>query len=110
VLSVNRLHGAAARVDPRATAFAHRTPHQVVEVIAVWPPGESPDRHRAWADSVVRALDPIALPGGYPNLLGPDDDERARASYGGNLGRLLAAKRRYDPDNVFASAVPALVG
>jgi hypothetical protein len=57
---------------------------------------------------VVRALGPVALPGGYPDLLGPDDDERARESYGANLGRLLAAKRRYDPDNVFASAIPAL--
>jgi hypothetical protein len=42
-------------------------------------------------------------------LLGPDDDERARESYRDNLDRLLAAKRRYDPDNVFASAVPALL-
>jgi hypothetical protein len=108
VLAVNRFHGAATTVDPGATAFAHRAPHQVVEVIAVWPPGDSPDRHRSWADSVVQALDPVALPGGYPNLLGPDDNERALESYGGNLDRLLAAKRRYDPDNLFASAVPAL--
>jgi FAD/FMN-containing dehydrogenase len=108
-LVVNRFHGAAARVDPGATAFAQRTPHQVVEVIAVWPPDEPAGRHRAWADSVTQGLDPIALPGGYPNLLGPGDDERARQSYGANLGRLLAAKRRYDPGNVFASAVPALL-
>lgn len=109
VLVVNRFHGAAARVDAAATAFAHRAPHQVLEVIAAWRPDDpQPDRHRAWADDVVRALDPVASPGAYPNLLGPDDDERARASYGGNLDRLLAAKRRYDPDNVF-SAVPALV-
>ncbi|MFC7534180.1 FAD-binding oxidoreductase [Actinoplanes sp. GCM10030250] len=109
-LIVNRFHGAAARVDPAATAFALRTPHQVAEVIAVWTPGETPERHRAWAGSVVTALDPIALPGGYPNLLGPEEDERARASYGANLDRLLRAKRRYDPGNVFASAVPALIG
>jgi hypothetical protein len=107
-LIVNRFHGAAARVDPAATAFANRVPHQVVEVIAAWPGTDPADRHRAWADSVAAALDPVSLPGGYPNLLGPDDDARARASFGGNLDRLLAAKRRYDPDTVF-SAVPALV-
>jgi FAD/FMN-containing dehydrogenase len=109
-LIVNRFHGAAARVDPGATAFAQRAPHDVVEVIAAWSPGEPADRHRAWADSVVTALDPVALPGGYPNLLGPDHEDRARESYGGNLGRLLTAKRRYDPDNVFASVVPSLLG
>jgi FAD/FMN-containing dehydrogenase len=103
VLVVNRFHGAAARVDPAATAFAHRAPHQVVEVIAAWRPDDRPDPHRAWADGVVRALDPVALPGAYPNLLGPDDDERARVSYGTNLDRLLTAKRRYDPDNVFSA-------
>ncbi len=107
VLVVNRFHGAAARVDPAATAFAQRAPHQVVEVIAAWRPDERPDRHRAWADGVVRALDPVALPGAYPNLLGPDDDARARDSYGANLDRLLRLKRRYDPDTTF-SAVPAL--
>jgi FAD/FMN-containing dehydrogenase len=110
-LIVNRFHGAATRVDPAATAFANRAPHQVIEVIAVWPPDADDDavaRHRAWADSVATALDPAALPGGYPNLLGPDDDERALASYGANRDRLLAAKRRYDPANVFASAIPGL--
>jgi FAD/FMN-containing dehydrogenase len=114
VLVVNHFHGAATRIDPAATAFAQRAPHQVVEVIAAWNPAQGnpsdrhSDRHRQWADDVARALDPIALPGAYPNLLGPDDDRRARASYGPNLTRLLAAKRHYDPDNVF-SAVPALL-
>jgi FAD/FMN-containing dehydrogenase len=110
VLVLNRLHGAASRVDPAATAFAQRMPHTVLEVIASWRPGESVERHRAWADSVVASLDAVALPGGYPNLLGPDDEDRSRESYGANLGRVLAAKRRYDPENVFASAIPSLLG
>jgi hypothetical protein len=108
-LVVNRFHGAAARVDPGATAFAQRVPHQVVEIIAIWPPGTAEDPHRAWADSVAARLDPVALPGGYPSLLGPDDDVRALQSYDGNLDRLLAAKHRYDPENIFASAVPSLI-
>ncbi|GAA3346764.1 FAD-dependent oxidoreductase [Amorphoplanes nipponensis] len=107
-LVLNRFHGAASRVDPEATAFAQRRPHTVVEIIASWRPGEPVTAHRDWADALATALDPVALPGGYPNLLGPADEDRARDSYGANLGRLLAAKRHYDPDTVFASVIPAL--
>jgi FAD/FMN-containing dehydrogenase len=107
-LVVNHFHGAAAKADPAGAAFAHRVPHHPIEIIATWAPGEPADRHRDWADSVAAALDPVALPGGYPNLLGPEDDARARDSFGGNLGRLLDLKRRYDPDAVF-SAIPALL-
>jgi hypothetical protein len=32
--------------------------------------------------------------------------DRAAKSYGANLGRLTEAKRRYDPDNLFSSAIP----
>jgi len=56
---------------------------------------------------VTRALEPHALPGGYPNLLGPDDAARAAHAYGSHAERLLAAKRRFDPEGVFrAIALP----
>ena len=48
---------------------------------------------------------PVALPGGYPNLLGSDDREQAGAAYGDNAARLHALKRRFDPDRVFTSAI-----
>ena len=35
-----------------------------------------------------------------------DDADRATKSYGRNAGRLIKAKRRYDPDNLFRSAIP----
>jgi Berberine and berberine like len=53
------------------------------------------------------ALAPAAIPGGYPNILGPEDAERTRLGFGGNLNRLLAAKHRYDPDGTF-TAIGAL--
>ncbi|WP_085956231.1 FAD-binding oxidoreductase [Kribbella flavida] len=95
-ISLHSLHGAAARVPADATAFRNRTPHLMVETIAVWEPGDPDEkRHRDW----VRATD--RLPGGYPNLLGPDDTERTAAVFGPNTERLVAAKRRYDPELVF---------
>jgi Berberine and berberine like len=32
--------------------------------------------------------------------------DRAAHSYGGNAKRLIDAKCRYDPDNIFSSAIP----
>jgi hypothetical protein len=52
----------------------------------------------------------MALPGAYPNFLTEDDADRVAESYGRNAGRLIAAKRRYDPDNVFCSAIPLPTG
>jgi FAD/FMN-containing dehydrogenase len=95
-ISLHSLHGAAARVPADATAFRNRTPHLMVETIAVWEPGDAGEkRHRAW----VRGTD--RLPGGYPNLLGPEDTERTAAVFGPNTERLRAAKHRYDPGLVF---------
>ncbi|MFF0307476.1 FAD-binding protein [Streptosporangium sp. NPDC004379] len=95
-ISLHSLHGAAARVPADATAFHNRTPHLMIETIAAWEPGDpAEDRHRAW----VRGTD--RLPGGYPNLLGPEDTERTAAAFGPNAERLRAAKQRYDSGLVF---------
>jgi FAD/FMN-containing dehydrogenase len=68
------------------------------------------DRHRQWARATLEAFDAMALPGGYPNLLAEGDAHRAMKSYGRNAERLIKAKRHYDPDNVFRSAIPLPVG
>jgi hypothetical protein len=63
-------------------------------------------RHRQWAEDARKALDGIAIPGGYPNLLGAGDTDRAAESFGPNAERLIKIKQHYDPDNVFSSAIP----
>jgi FAD/FMN-containing dehydrogenase len=103
-ISLHHFHGAATRVGAGDTAFGIRREHFMVELIASWRSGDDA-RHRAWADAAAEQLRPHALPGGYPNLLGPDHHEQIAHAYGPNADRLLAVKASVDPENAF-SAIP----
>jgi FAD/FMN-containing dehydrogenase len=103
----HHFHGAATRMAPDGAAFGERREHFIVEIVAGWKPdGDDGAAHRRWAHDLWQSLAPFALPGGYPNLLGPDDREQAAEAYGGNAARLRVLKRRFDPDEVFASTIP----
>ena len=103
----HHFHGAATRMTPDSVAFGLRSEHLMVEIVAGWNPvGDDGAAHRRWAQDLWRSLAPFALPGGYANLLGPDNREQAAGAYGGNVAGLRAIKRRFDPDDVFASAIP----
>jgi FAD/FMN-containing dehydrogenase len=101
--------GAASRVPVEATAFGLRRDHVVVEILATFvdrSDKEEEQRHRQWARATRQAFARMALPGGYPNFLVADEPDRVAESYGPNAGRLIAAKRHYDPDTIFNSAIP----
>ena len=103
----HHFHGAATRVAPDSAAFGLRREHLMVEIVAGWKPdGDDGAANRRWAQDLWQSLAPFALPGGYANLLGPDDREQAAGAYGGNAARLRVLKHRFDPDGVFASAIP----
>jgi FAD/FMN-containing dehydrogenase len=105
--------GAASRVPEGATAFGLRRDHVLIEILATFvdrSDREEEQRHRQWARATRQAFAPMALPGGYPNFLAGEDSDRVAKSYGPNAARLIAAKRRYDPDNIFCSAIPLPVG
>ncbi|RDI44729.1 FAD-binding oxidoreductase [Nocardia mexicana] len=105
-VSLHTLHGAATRIPVADTAFGYRTAHLTVEIIAIWEADDpAAAKHRSWAGEVSRALAPDALPGGYVNLLGPDDTEQIASAYGPNIARLQAIKHRVDPDGIFR-AIP----
>ncbi|OBH66785.1 hypothetical protein A5685_17070 [Mycobacterium colombiense] len=101
---IHHCHGASTRIAPDQTAFANRREHFVFEIGAGWQEGDG-SRHRAWADALSAALASQAFPGGYANLLRPDDHDQIANAYGENAIRLVAAKTHYDPDGVF-TAIP----
>ena len=96
------------RIPVGATSFGIRAEHFMVEVICCWDPTseKKSQHHRQWAEDLSKTLAPMAVPGGYPNMLGPDDSEQIPFAYGSNAERLMAAKNRFDQDEVFSSATP----
>jgi FAD/FMN-containing dehydrogenase len=103
---LHHFRGAATGVPLSAKAFGTRTEHFMLEIIAAWEPSTPVDghTHRQWASTASQNLAPHAVPGGYPNMLGPDDHEQIARAYGDNQGRLQQAKQQFDPDGFFNSA------
>ena len=100
--------GAASRVTEQATAFGLRRDHILIEILAGFVDRSDKleeRQHRSWVRATRESFEAMALPGAYPNLLATGDD-RVVKSYGRNAKRLIEVKRRYDPDNVFFSAIP----
>jgi FAD/FMN-containing dehydrogenase len=97
--------GACARVAPEATAFPVRSEHLNVEVVTHWSKERPRDGEAAlqWIEGVKEKLAPLAMRGGYPNILGPNESSRVRTFYGSAAQRLSDLKRRYDPSDLFRS-------
>jgi FAD/FMN-containing dehydrogenase len=109
----HEFRGAASRVPVEATAFGLRRDHVLIEILASFPDcsdRSEESRHQRWVHDTRRAFDALALPGGYPNLLGVSETGRAAESFGRNIERLVRGKQLYDPDNVFCSAIPLPMG
>jgi FAD/FMN-containing dehydrogenase len=106
----HEFNGAASRIAAEATAFGLRRDHVLIEIMAAFDDRSDEGRCREWTRATRRAFDALALPGGYPNLLAAGEPARVIKSYGPNAGRLIKAKRHYDPDNIFQSAIPLPAG
>ena len=101
VVLVQTVRGAASRVSPTATAFAHRGfPYSPV-IVSQWLDEAKTEENIAWARDFWRDLQPFAGAGVYVNDLGQDDEGRTRLAYGANYDRLAQLKKTYDPDNLF---------
>jgi Berberine and berberine like len=102
-LDVWQLGGALGRVPPQNTAFGDRSAPYLIGIEANW---ESPENDAAcieWGRQVFRALEPFSSDREYFNFPGlyEEGDQSVRDTFGANLGRLQAVKRKYDPNNLF---------
>jgi FAD/FMN-containing dehydrogenase len=98
---LQQMCGAASRVDPAATAFAHRARHYDLNILSQWADPADAPRNMAWTRAFFAAMEPFLERAVYANNLGDEGDDRVRAAYGANYGRLAALKAAYDPANLF---------
>ena len=94
--------GAMSRVPADATAFAHRDPAYILNIIARSPDREGFQEHAGWARATHKAMDPWSTGGGYVNFTSEPGQDKVQASYPPDTyARLLDVKDRYDPTNLF---------
>ncbi len=100
-VGLQQLHGAAARVDPSATAFPHRGERYDCLILSQWPDPTDSEQNVVWTTVLFDALRPFLATGVYVNNLGDEGDDRVKQAYGPNYDRLAALKTKYDPTNLF---------
>jgi FAD/FMN-containing dehydrogenase len=98
---IEHAHGHVTRIPATATAYPHREPGYNLLITGQWLDAKDDDANIAWVRTTFDALAPHMADAAYVNYLDNDDASRVRAAYGPNWERLVALKRRYDPDNVF---------
>lgn len=98
---VGLIGGAANRVPADAMAYGHRDARFVMNVHGRWDHRSDDGRCIAWARRFFDAAAPFASAGAYVNFMTEEETGRVAAAYGANYPRLVALKRRFDPDNVF---------
>jgi FAD/FMN-containing dehydrogenase len=97
------IDGAAQEVPPDATAWGARGATWSMVIAGIDPDPAKAGVLKRWAKDYWAAVHAHnSHGGGYVNFMMDDEgEERVRAAYGANHDRLVAIKRKYDPDNLF---------
>jgi FAD/FMN-containing dehydrogenase len=93
--------GAASRVDRHETAFSYRDAKWSMVIVGVDPDPANAEKITAWTKDYWAALHPYSLGGAYVNFMMDEGIDRVKATYRDNYNRLMAIKRKFDPNNFF---------
>jgi FAD/FMN-containing dehydrogenase len=103
-LLLEAITGRARQEPAGGAAFGQRGARWNMSALGIWEDPAHDEGNVAWVRQFADALRPSSYSGaGYGNYAQADEPaERIRASFGADrYERLVATKRRYDPDNVF---------
>ncbi len=95
------INGAVHRVGISDTAFAYRDANWAQVIVGVDPDPENKEKIIRWTKDYYDAIHPTAAGGAYVNFMMEEGEDRIRAAYKNNYERLVAAKNKYDPENLF---------
>ena len=101
---LERYGGVAAQAPLEGTAFPHREDQFCLVIVSCWQQPEEDENNIHWARDFWQAILPHFSHRVYINyvpVLGGEGEEKIREGYGEHYDRLLALKRKYDPQNVF---------
>jgi Berberine and berberine like. len=101
VIIFQQYGGAVGRVARSETAFWHRDAEYDVFAASIWSDSRESEEQRRWVREWREMMRPSSIGGEYVNNLGEEGEDRVRAAYGENYGRLVALKGKYDPTNFF---------
>ena len=93
--------GASSREPEGGTAFPHRVSQFDLVIGSNWVDNQEDERHISWTRNFWEAMQPYSSHKVYVNVLGVEGEERVKEAYGKNYPRLVALKRKYDPNNLF---------
>ncbi|CAM5694085.1 FAD-binding oxidoreductase [Streptomyces canus] len=97
------LSGALKDTDESATAFSRENAGWFYEVNVNWDDESDDETYLSWAHEVFAELEPYFLPNVYMNLTHDLGAEWRKGIWGGpeKYGKLVAAKTKWDPTNMF---------
>ncbi len=95
------VNGAASRVSNKDTAWSYRDATWAMAIVGVDPDPANKEKITSWTKQYWEALHPYSAGGAYVNFMMDEGEERVKATYGDNYGRLVTIKNKYDPNNLF---------
>lgn len=95
------IDGAVHRVGKNETAWSCRDATWSMVIAGIDPDPAKAEALTSWAKEYWEAVHPYTMGGAYVNFMMEEGDDRIRATYGANHGRLAAVKKKFDPTNFF---------